>query len=718
MSDKEASVFVIDLGQSMGCKMHGRQQSDLDYSLQYVYDKIMNIVATGRKTLLVGLIGFRTDGTKNHMQNEDGYENITVMQPIQQMLIPEIQRLPAQLVPSHTDSGDALSAVILAVDMLHKHCRQLKYIKHLYLITNGTGPLDADDLEATAAQIKQNDIRLTVLGVDFDDAEYGFKEENKPFEKAQNERALKRLVDLTDGVYGTMDEAIEGLARPHLKPVRPMPSYKGQLRLGGPDYDTAITIDVERYPKVMVRRPPPASSFVVKDGAPSRAEDAGASDGLANVRVAYSYQIKDEDSATGYRDIPREDLAKGYEYGRTAVHISESDENVTKLETEQTYEILGFIPQENVERYMMMGPTNMIVAQKLNDKAAIALSSLTHALFEIGSVAVARFVQKDMKEPMLVLLSAHITEDVECLIENDLPFAEDLRVYRFPPIDKVVTVSGKTLTSHRHLPSDELLSAMSDYVDKLSLVGESTEEKRFAIDDVFSPIFHTLDSAIKFRALHPGDELPPKPEIVLEPSQIPEDIQVQSKPALDKLVKLADVKKVPPKVKGRSRYRDRENEKPISGLDIDALLKKTSATDGPGNGPRKTIKIDRLNAIPEFKRLMHRVDDEELIKSGVKQMGSIVEELVRTSFGDSNYSRAVETLGVVRGEMIDYEMSDLYNDLIKELKRKVIKDELGGDRKEFWWRTRISRLGLIDNEESESSEVGKEEAQKFMSLKE
>ena len=717
MAEKEASVFIIDLGQSMGRQRHGREQSDLDYSLRYFYDKVTNIVFTGRKTLLVGVIGLRTDKTKNHMQAEGGYENITVIQGIQNLQMEELRRLPDQLRTSKTDSGDALSAVILGVDMLMKHCRNLKFTKRLYLITNGTGPLDADDIEQTAGMIKQNGIQLTVLGVDFDDPEYGFKEENKPHQKRDNEKALKRLTDLSEGVYGTMDEAIEGLARPHVKLTKPVPTYKGQLRLGDPNtYDTAITIDVERYAKVMVRKPPSAHSYVVKDGAPSQRQAAEEGDSLADVRVAYSYRIKDEEAPTGYRDIPREELAKGYEYGRTAVHISESEENITKLETDMNYEILGFIPQENIERYMLLENSNMLVAQRLNDKAAIAFSSLVHALFEVGSVAVARFVKKDMSEPQLTMLSPHITEDIECLIENDLPFAEDLRTYRFPPLDKIVTVSGKTLTSHRNLPSDDLLSAMSDYVDNMSLTNKDRSEERFPIDDVFSPLLHTIEGAIKHRAIHPDDPLPPKPEFLLEPSNVPSDLLEHAKPALDKLIKTADVKKVPPKVKGRARYRDREAEKPISGLDIDALLKKSSKSNG--GAVKKTVIIDPANAIPEFKRLMHTPDDAELIESGVKQMGGIIEDLITQSFGDQNYARAIEILGVVRSEMVDFEWSEIYNPLITKLKSRLLKGELGGDRREFWWRVRVGRLGLIDGEEDENSKVGAEEATKFLTLRE
>jgi hypothetical protein len=41
MADKEATVFVIDLGATMASVEHGRKVSNLEWSMQYVWDKIM-----------------------------------------------------------------------------------------------------------------------------------------------------------------------------------------------------------------------------------------------------------------------------------------------------------------------------------------------------------------------------------------------------------------------------------------------------------------------------------------------------------------------------------------------------------------------------------------------------------------------------------------------------------------------------------------------------
>lgn len=116
-----------------------------------------------------------------------------------------------------------------------------------------------------------------------------------------------------------------------------------------------------------------------------------------------------------------------------------------------------------------MSVSSVLIGQKTNTKAIMALSSLIHALFEVESYVIARLVPKTGKSPVLVLLAPSIEVDYECLVEVQLPFAEDFRSYKFPPLDRVITVSGKIIKEHRNLPADALSSAMNDYVDRMDL---------------------------------------------------------------------------------------------------------------------------------------------------------------------------------------------------------------------------------------------------------
>ncbi|PGH15992.1 hypothetical protein AJ80_05368 [Polytolypa hystricis UAMH7299] len=718
MAEKEATVYIVDVGKSMGECHDGREISDLDWAMRYVWDRITTTVATGRKTATVGVVGLKTDESLNELweqTEEDAYAHLTVFQEIGQIQMPELRALREVIKPSETDDGDAISSLIVAIDMISKYTRKLKYKRQVVLVTNGKGVVDPEDIDGIAAKINEDNIQLLVLGIDFDDPEYGFKEEDKDPLKAKNETILKQLTESCDGLYGTLEQAIEEMSIPRVKVVRSMPSFRGDLTLGNPaKFDSALTVQVERYYRTYVARPPPASNFVpssalgeetVDSSATVPAElstpvagDTGAS--LTSVRNTRTYQVNDEEAAGGKRDVERDELAKGYEYGRTAVHISESDENITKLETEAALEFIGFVASDKYDRYLHMSTANIIIAQKTNNKAILALSSLIHALFELDCYAVGRLVTKDGKSPLLVLLAPSIEPDYECLLEVQLPFAEDVRSYRFPSLDKVVTVSGKVITEHRNLPNDELLSAMSKYVDSMELSeldenGEPVEAMK--PEDCFAPMLHRIDQAIRWRATHPTEPLPPIPDVLQKLSRQPEDLQARSKDVLEEVIAVSEVKKVPPKVKGRKRTR--EADKPLSGLDVDELLHR-----------EKRVKISPENAIPEFKQALNNAEDVRAIEDAVKQMSSIIESQIKHSLGDVNYDRAVEGLGTMKDELVAYEEPGLYNTFIRQLKRKLLDDKLGGDRREMWWLIRKNRLGLIDKNVSEQSEVTEPEA--------
>lgn len=732
MADKEATVYIIDMARSMGEKHYGREVSDIDWAMTYVWEKITSTVATDRKTAQLGVIGLRTDRTENELDEEESFEHICVLQEITQVLLPDLKRLRSKVKVSNTNKGDAISAIVIAIQMITKHCKKLKWKRKIVLVTDGQGTLDADPegISEISKKIKADEMELVVVGVDFDDLDYGYKEEDKSTEKELNEATLRSLVEDCDGVFGTMQQAIEELGTPRLKMTRPVPSYKGQLTLGDPEhYDSALCIDVERYPKVMIRRPLSASQYVQRtdlsndhtstqssatllpdgDGRDSGIPGVDPN-GLTSVRNARTYQVIDEEAPGGKRDVSRDDLAKGYEYGRTAVHISESDLNVTKLETQAGLEIIGFVPWSTYERYMSMSVSCVVIAQRTNTKAIMALSSLTHALFELESYAVARLVTKTDKEPVIVLLAPSIEVEYECLLDVQLPFTEDIRSYRFPPLDRVLTVSGKEIKEHRNLPNDALSAAMSAYVDRMDLStfgkdDEGNEAEYMPINDTYSPVLHRIDQAVRWRAVHPNEPIPPVYEILTKYSKPPEQLVAKAKRQLEKLVAAADVKKVPPRT--QSRKRNRDEVKPLSGLDVGALL---------GSKPKKP-KITPENPIPEFRQALDVADSIEGIRDAAQQLSAIIETHIKDSFGDIAYPRAVEELKVLRDEMIDLEEPAIYNDFIKDLKQKLLTEKLGGDRREMWWEIRKAKLGLVEKRVSEQSNVGEEEAKLFLSSK-
>lgn len=190
-----------------------------------------------------------------------------------------------------------------------------------------------------------------------------------------NEAILKDLVEQCDGTYGTAAEAVDSLSIPEVKTTRPYKTYTGKLSLGdwkNPEYEeAALYIDVIRFFKTKQRKPESASNFVSRstngattgqsshtiegdvdmENAPPPGRD------LAAIKQERKYIVQGvgNDFYDGKKEVLRDELAKGYEYGRTAVPISESDENVTKLETFEDFTIIGFIPWDKVRiKYFQM----------------------------------------------------------------------------------------------------------------------------------------------------------------------------------------------------------------------------------------------------------------------------------------------------------------------------------------------------------------------------
>lgn len=63
----------------------------------------------------------------------------------------------------------------------NKAGKPLKYDRRIIIVTDGRGEMDDGDLDDIAMKIKDIEapIEVVLLGVDFDDPDFGYKEEDK-----------------------------------------------------------------------------------------------------------------------------------------------------------------------------------------------------------------------------------------------------------------------------------------------------------------------------------------------------------------------------------------------------------------------------------------------------------------------------------------------------------------------------------------------------------
>lgn len=95
------------------------------------------------------------------------------------LLLPGLKELRQKVEVSDTAKGDgihvlftskrllliqsAISAIVIAIQMITKHCKKLKYKRKIVLVTDGRGSMDADDVSQITEKMKSDDIELVVM---------------------------------------------------------------------------------------------------------------------------------------------------------------------------------------------------------------------------------------------------------------------------------------------------------------------------------------------------------------------------------------------------------------------------------------------------------------------------------------------------------------------------------------------------------------------------
>ena len=163
-----------------------------------------------------------------------------------------------------------------------------------------------------------------------------------------NETHFRGFVASVDGTFATMAEVIAWKSsHPLVKPVRPVPSYRGVLTIGSPDLfpGDAICIDVERYPRTKRATPLSASKYVPPPAQATQTQPSADAIQGGSVALQRTYKIKKGEEEV---EVSKEELDKAYLYGQTIVYMSDADAAVLMLQTTADLGILGFVEQAGV----------------------------------------------------------------------------------------------------------------------------------------------------------------------------------------------------------------------------------------------------------------------------------------------------------------------------------------------------------------------------------
>jgi ATP-dependent DNA helicase 2 subunit 2 len=179
------TMFLVDVSSSMGKTRlielpNGttKEVSSLKWGLQYVKLKIQEMIFNGRKTDQCGVILFGSEDTDNIINRKNGgYNNVSEYIEIAQPNAGTLASL--DLLEPTSESGDAIDALIVGVETQSNYLAKKKWTRKIVLITDGETPLELEDWDITAQKMNDLNIGLTVIGIDFDDPDFPFEEENK-----------------------------------------------------------------------------------------------------------------------------------------------------------------------------------------------------------------------------------------------------------------------------------------------------------------------------------------------------------------------------------------------------------------------------------------------------------------------------------------------------------------------------------------------------------
>ncbi|XP_060224580.1 X-ray repair cross-complementing protein 5 isoform X2 [Meriones unguiculatus] len=560
--NKAAVVLCVDVGVAMGNSFPG-EESPFEQAKKVMTMFVQRQVFSESKDE-IALVLFGTDGTSNALANEDQYQNITVHR---HLMLPDfdlLEDIGSKIQPS-SSQADILDALIVCMDLIQRETIGKKFgKKHIEIFTDLSSPFSQDQLDVILCNLKKSGISLQFFlpfpvgkneetgnrGDDTSSLEHqgpSFPQKGITEQQKGGLRMVKRVMMSLDGEDGleeiySFSESLRQLCVFKKLERRSMP-WPCQLTIG-----PNLSIKIVAYKSIVQETV--KKSWMVVDARTLKKED---------IRKETVYCLNDDDET----EVSKEDTIQGFRYGSDIVPFSKVDEEQMKYKSEgKCFSVLGFCRSSQVHRRFFMGYQVLkVFAAKDDEAAAVALSSLVHALDELNMVAIVRYTYDKRANPQVGVAFPYIKDAYECLVYVQLPFMEDLRQYMFSSLN-----NNKKCT-----PTEAQLSAIDDLIDSMSLVKKNEEgdiiEDLFPTSKIPNPQFQRLFQCLLHRALHPQEQLPPIQQHILNMLDPPIEMKAKCEIPLSKvktLFPLMEAVKKKDQVTAQDIFQDNQEEGPAA----------------------------------------------------------------------------------------------------------------------------------------------------------
>ncbi|ERE83872.1 X-ray repair cross-complementing protein 5 precursor [Cricetulus griseus] len=705
-ANKAAVVLCMDVGVAMGNSFPG-EESSFEQAKKVMTMFVQRQVFSESKDE-IALVLFGTDNTNNALASEDQYQNITVHR---HLMLPDFDLLEdiESKIQLGSRQADILDALIVCMDLIQRETIGKKFEKkHIEVFTDLSSPFSQDQLDVIICNLKKSGISLQFflpfpiskndetgdrgdgdLGLDHCGPSFpqkGITEQQKEG-ICMVERVMVSLEgeDGLDEIY-SFSESLRQLCVFKKIERRSMP-WSCQLTIG-PD----LSIKIVAYKSIVQEKV--KKSWIVVDARTLKKED---------IRKETVYCLNDDDET----EVSKEDTIQGFRYGSDIIPFSKVDEEQMKYKSEgKCFSVLGFCRSSQVHRRFFMGYQVLkVFAAKDDEAAAVALSSLIHALDELNMVAIVRYAYDKRANPQVGVAFPYIKDSYECLVYVQLPFMEDLRQYMFSSLK-----NNKKCT-----PTEAQLSAIDDLIESMSLVKKSEEED--TIEDLFptskipNPEFQRFFQCLLHRVLHPQERLPPIQQHILNMLNLPTEMKAKCEIPLSKvrtLFPLTEAVKKKDQVTAQDIFQDIHEEGPA------AKKCKTEKEEGhisiSSVAEGNVTKVGSVNPVESFRVLVRQKIAS--FEQASLQLISHIEQFLDTN-ETLYFMKSMECIKAFREEAIQFSEEQRFNSFLEALREKVEIKQLN----HFWEIVVQDGVTLITKDEGSGSSVTTEEATKFLAPK-
>jgi ATP-dependent DNA helicase 2 subunit 2 len=320
--------------------------------------------------------------------------------------------------------------------------------------------------------------------------------------------------------------------------------------------------------------------------------------------------------------------------------------------------VLGFFGKNLFGFHRLVSGCDCVAAEPGNAHAAIALSSLIHALRDEGKVALCRFSGREGSDPKLVVLFPHVEASFECFYAVQAPFSEDSRE---------PTLIFPSLPPAR----EELVTVLDDFVSSMML-----EKSQFELEKTMNPTIHRFLKTLQIRSKDPQAPIPPLEREVFDLVHPEKDLA----PKVDPVVAVRPLVESQPESLDEKRKRRFWRE-----VDSEALV----------HSPTK-IDIKRI-----------RIEDEGSTQAESQMGADSIESAVREALDKADIGRSIHLIESFRQECVDRQNAENYNSLFKKLL------DAAESHPRLWRELIVKGVTLISTDEVPKA-ASPEQAMKFI----